>query len=99
MFDACVFWIDGNDCREEDKTDILDNVIPFDEFTLDELLGKVRKTGVYTEERIDARIKEIFREKDSMLTKKCDQVKKLMAELEDEKAKVMGPSLRKRRQR
>ena len=107
VFDAFVFWLDGNECSEDDKRQILDKCIFFNLFTLDELLGKVKKTGLYTEERIDARIKVMFQEKDTMLTRKCEQVrqlhkktrklsdekKKLIVELEDEKAKVMALSL------
>ena len=50
-------------CNEEDKRKILDSYIDFDDCTLEELLGDVKKSRLYPKEKIDSRVKEIIWEK------------------------------------
>ena len=75
LFDAFVFWLDGNECTEEDKRVILDNYIDFDYFTVEDLLGEVKKSNLYPEEKIVNRVKEMFRVKEKMLKRKADTIR------------------------
>jgi len=57
--DAFVFWLSENECSEEDKKEITDS-FKFEEFTADELLTDVRKSGLYSIKKIDTRLQYIL---------------------------------------
>ena len=58
LFDAFVLWLSENDCTEEDKKEITDS-FNFDDFNERELVTDVRKSGLYSTEKIDRRILDI----------------------------------------
>ena len=59
LFDAFVLWLSENDCTDEDKKEITDS-FDFDDFDEQELLMDVRKSGLYSTEKIDRRVLDIF---------------------------------------
>ena len=63
LFAVFVFWLSENECSQDDKREILDNYIHFEDFTVGQLLD-VRKSGLYPEDKIERRVIENFREKD-----------------------------------
>ena len=58
-FDAFVFWLSENECSDEDKQEIVDSFY-FDDFTVKELLTDVRRSGLYSIEKIDTQVLEIL---------------------------------------
>ena len=66
---AFVFWLSENECSEEDRWEITDS-FNFEEFTADELLTDVRKSGLYSIEKIDTRLKELFDDQKKSLVDK-----------------------------
>ena len=61
-FDAFVFWLTENECSDEDKREIADS-FDFSDFTGKELLTDVRRSGLYSIEKIDTRVLEILEKK------------------------------------
>ena len=49
---------DSKGCNEEDKRKILDSYIDFNDCTLEELLGDVKKSRLYPKEKIDRKAEE-----------------------------------------
>ena len=70
-FDAFVFWLNDNDsaCNDQDKQDIV-NSFSFDDFTGEELLTDVRKSALYSIAKIDKKILDMLKEKDSSIAAK-----------------------------
>ena len=54
------WYLKNQDCKEEEKKIILDS-INLDEFTGEELLTVVKKSGLFSEEEIDKKCIEKFR--------------------------------------
>ena len=85
--DAFVFWLSENDCSEEDKKEITDSFI-FDEFTPDELLTDVRKSELYSIEKIDQRLKVMFNDQKKSLVDKDKRFRTLKSYYIGEKREV-----------
>jgi len=60
LFDAFVLWLSENDCTDEDKKEITES-FDFENFTEGELLTDVRKSGLYSIEKIDRRALDILK--------------------------------------
>ena len=65
-FDAFVFWRTANPLRDEDKSEIV-KCFKFEDFTGDELLTTVRKSGLYKDNEIDERLRVIIKKKDNRI--------------------------------
>ena len=85
--DAFVFWLSENDCSEEDKKEITDSFI-FDEFTPDELLTDVRRSGLFSIEKIDGRLQEMFDDQKKSLGDKDQRFRTLKSYYMLEKKKI-----------
>ena len=66
LFDAFVLWLSENDCTDEDKKEVTDS-FDFDDFDEQELLMDVRKSGLYSTEKIDRRALDIFESQDKII--------------------------------
>jgi len=58
-FDAFVFWLEKNQCDEEERTDITESFWLSD-FTGQELLTDVRRSGLFSIQKIDSKVLEIL---------------------------------------
>ena len=87
-FDAYMFWLSDNEISEDDKREIADY---FDgvlgDFTAEELLTDVKKSGLFSMKMIEDTVLEILQDKDRKLkakdeaiTKKCKEVDMLKEE-------------------
>ena len=52
-------WISENDIKEEQKTDIVES-FDFEDFSVKELLTSVRDSGLYSVQKIDERVLNLF---------------------------------------
>ena len=62
-FDAFVFWLSENECSAQDQQEIA-NSFNFLHFTGKELLTDVRRSGLYSIKKIDARVLEVLEMKE-----------------------------------
>jgi len=62
-FDAFAFWLSVNECSDKDTREIA-NSFNFDDFTAQDLLTDVRRSGLFSIKKIDTRILEILAEKE-----------------------------------
>ena len=62
-FDAFAFWLSVNECSDKDTREIA-NSFNFDDFTAQDLLTDVRRSGLFSIKKIDARVLEILAEKE-----------------------------------
>ena len=60
IFDAFVYWLSENDCTSEEKERVK-QCYNFYNFTAEELLTDVRRSGLYSIEEVDRRLLDIFR--------------------------------------
>ena len=66
FFDAFVIWLSENEATEEQKDEIVKS-FNFEDFTVNELLTSVRKSGLYTISRIDERVLDLFNEQEDLV--------------------------------
>ena len=61
-----MIWLSENEITEEEKEEIVESV-EFDDFTVEELMTTVRKSGLYSNITIDERVLELFKEQGDRL--------------------------------
>ena len=91
-FDAFVFWLSENECNDKDKKIITEN-FDLNDFTGEELLTDVRKSGLFSIETIDDKLMEILQENDDSLDEKDKEINLLKEEvkkLKEDLAKKRG---------
>ena len=73
-FDAFTIWLSENEATEEQKEEIVKS-FNFEDFTVEELLTSVRKSGLYTFKKIDERVLYLFKEQDGLVKHQKDLLK------------------------
>ena len=73
-FDAFTIWLSENEATEEQKEEIVKS-FNFEDFTVEELLTSVRKSGLYTVKKIDERVLYLFKEQDGLVKHQKDLLK------------------------
>ena len=70
--DSFMIWLseNENDVTEEQKKGIVDS-FEFDDFTVEELMTTVRKSGLYPNSKIDERVLELFKKQEDLLKEKA----------------------------
>ena len=61
-----MIWLSENEITEEEKVEIVES-FEFDDFTVEELMTTVRKSGLYSNIKIDERVLELFKEQGDRL--------------------------------
>ena len=61
-----MIWLSENEITEEEKEEIVES-FEFDDFTVEELMTTVRKSGLYSNITIDERVLELFKEQGDRL--------------------------------
>merc|ERR1719350_2373007 len=64
--DGVMLWLSENDVTEEVKYKIVDS-LDFEAFTVEELITSVRDSGLYSATKINERVLELFKEKDTKI--------------------------------
>jgi len=64
--DCFMIWLSENEITEEEKVEIVES-FEFDDFTVEELMTTVRKSGLYSNITIDERVLELFKEQGDRL--------------------------------
>ena len=65
-YDAFMAWLSKNKVTEEQKIEIVES-FDFEDFTAEELITSVRDSGLYSGQKIDKRLLDIFKEQDLKL--------------------------------
>ncbi len=65
-FNAFVYWMSENEVSDENKMEIV-KCFHFEDFTGEELLTTVRKSGLYPDSKIDERLRVVLQEKDKVI--------------------------------
>jgi len=97
LFDAFVLWLSENDCTDEDKKDITDSFV-FEDFKEQELLTDVRKSGLYSIEKIDRRALDIFNFRSKIIAEQRNDLKSKEATLRIRDATIKEKSIEWERQ-
>ena len=69
LFDSFVIWLSENEATEKQKDEIV-NSFNFEDFTVEELLTSVRKSGLYNIGKIADRVHDLFKEQVSLVEHK-----------------------------
>ena len=69
FFDAFVIWLSENEATEKQKDEIV-NSFNFEDFTVEELMTSVRKSGLYNISKIADRVHDLFKEQVSLVEHK-----------------------------
>jgi len=80
--EAFVLWLSENECTDEDKKEITDS-FNFEDFNERQLLTVVRKSGLYSTERIDRRALDIFHSLDATIAEQRRNLSKRDATIND----------------
>ena len=81
--DAFMFWLSDNEIGEGDKMEIAKHFeFYLQEFTAEELLTDVKKSGLFSMKMIDDRVMEILQEKDRKLKAKDETITKKRKEVD-----------------
>ena len=65
-FNAFIFWMSANEVSDENKMEIV-KCFHFEDFTGEELLTSVRKSGLYPDNKIDERLLVVLQDKDKVI--------------------------------
>ena len=64
-----IVWLSANEETDEQQNDIVATV-DFEDFTVEELMTTVRESGLYPAEKIDERVLDLVKKKDTLLNEK-----------------------------
>ena len=62
-------WLSANEATDKQKNDIV-CLLDFEDFTVEELMTTVRESGLYPAEKIDERVLDLVKKKDTLLNEK-----------------------------
>lgn len=67
--DSFMIWLSNNKITEKQKGEIVES-FKFDDFTVDELMTSIRDSGLYRSNKIDERVRDLFKEQGDRLQEK-----------------------------
>ena len=80
-------WLSANEATDEQKNVIVDS-FDFADFTVEELMTTVRKSGLYLAEKIDERVLELVKNKDLKIKELDLKINELKDSLQDAKKRI-----------